>query len=463
MNFTELIFLFGFLPLSWLIYSLFATRKNANRILFAASLVFAAWHSGYALCILLAVLAVTWFATRTMENLEDDTQRKNLLYATGGLYLLILFVYKYMPVWFSFLSVYHDGTPAALLMPAGLSYYLFSCASCLFDVYTRKAPAPDSFIDLSIYAAFFARLNMGPIANWASDRAQLSSHPQTPAKSRKGVLMFVQGLFMKVMIADAFMPVCMLLEGDASVLGAILLPIANLLRLYFDFAGYSRMARGIGSLFGFDIAPNFDYPLCAQSVTEFWRCWHISLTDWFREYIYIPLGGNRVPFSRWMFNIFCVWLVTGLWHGATLHFIVWGLLEGVLLVFEKNVLASSLEKWPKVLRHIYVLISQLLVFSFFNAASTGAALGALGRMVGIQAEGLISNASLFALWSAPLLWIAAIVSAAKGTVLLGRVCSNAMSTQTYRRVQIALYILAFVVCLGRLMSADALVFFYAAF
>lgn len=462
MNFTDLLFLFGFLPIVWLLYSKVKLGKWSNLFLLIASLIFCAWGSGYALLILLVVLFATWMAVKGMEAAPYEQERKNILYAISALLLLILFVYKYLPVWFSFLPVFHDGTPASLRMPAGLSFYMFSCFTCIFDVYYRKAPAPRSFVDLGFFAAFFARLNMGPIGHYAREYDQLLSHPQTSAKNRKGVSLFMQGLFMKVIIADRLSVIRVMLEADRSAFGALVLLFAYAFELYFDFAGYSRMARGIGSLFGFEIPMNFDRPFSSLSVSEFWRRWHISLTDWFRDYIYIPLGGNRVDQKRWMLNIFAVWGLTGLWHGATLHYIIWGLYEGALIILERTVYGESMKKWPNALRHVYVVITQLVGIAIMCAPSMGSALGVFGRVFMIGASSFVSDASMFALWGAPMIWIMALLGL---TLWPSRIAAwlKSKTKQQYVYVQTAGYGAAFLLCLASLMSSSAQVFLYAAF
>lgn len=462
MAFTDLIFLFVFLPLVWLLYTFGFKKVWGNPFLFLVSLIFCAWGSLYSLVVLLVVLVATYAAAKGLDAIKDEEERRKIVVYTSAFFLIVLLVYRYLPVWFSFLPFFSNGVPAPLRMPAGLSFYLFSCFSCVFDVWNRRAPAPKSFVDLGIFAGFFARLNMGPIAHYAHDYEQLAHHPQTSAKNSRGVELFLQGIFMKVIIADGIDGYIALLGADASWLGAIMLSLMYLLRIYFDFAGYSRMARGLGSLFGFTIPANFNKPYSALSVQDFWRRWHISLTDWFRDYVYIPLGGNRVDKSRWMLNILIVWLLTGLWHGATLHFIVWGLLQAGFILMEKNVFGSRMNAWPRVLRHVYVIVTQMIAWTIFTCPTLLGGLGLIARWFGIGASGFASSASLFALTSGAVLWILAIAGCTNLPKIINGLVRR-ISGPSYAWVQAISYALCFFIALSSLVSSSSLTFLYAVF
>lgn len=412
MSFTDLTFLFGFFPVVWLLYQPLCKKfgQFANLYIFAASMIFYAWGSIRQLIVLLLLCGFNFFACLQMEKETDPDKRKWQLIAAVAINLLTLFYYRYLGVWFGFLDDMIGMRLSALpaLMPVGLSFYIFSSLSALQDVYHKKAPACHDFIDFGIYTAFFGRVNMGPIANYAQMEPQLHSHPVTAKKNARGMALFIQGLFAKAVIADNLALLYSSMAGDTSWLGTLLFGFAYFFELYFDFMGYSRMARGLGSLFGFTIPENFNLPYTALSVQDFWRRWHISLTSWFREYVYIPLGGNRVSETRWMLNIAAVWLLTGLWHGAIWTFLIWGIYQGVLIVLEKKWLNQWLEVCPDAVRHIYLVITQLIGWTFFSSAAIGPAFAQIGRYFGIGSSAFASQASLFSLCQSLLLLAASI-------------------------------------------------------
>lgn len=465
MSFTDLTFLFGFFPVSWLLYQFIQkSRKGANLFLFVISMLFYAWGSLRQLAVLLLLCLFNYFACRAIDGTEQQAGRKGLLTASAGVNLLVLFFYRYLGTWFGFLDGIIHVRLSALpsLMPVGLSFYVFASLSALFDVYRKKAPACRSFISYALFTAFFARVNMGPIANYEQTLPQLDHHPCSAKKSAKGMSLFVQGLFAKVVIADNLGLLYQSLAGDTSWLGTLLFGFAYFFELYFDFMGYSRMARGIGSMFGFTIPENFNLPYTAQSVQDFWRRWHISLTSWFREYVYIPLGGNRVTHQRWMLNVAVVWLLTGLWHGATWPFLVWGLYQGALILAEHQGLNRMLEKCPALIRHLYVIIAQLIGWTFFSSAGLGTALLQIARYFGLGVSTFASGQAMFSAGSAFVLLVLAVWISSG----LSRTAARMLSSHTgssWWLLQVAGYTVMFAICIVFLVAATSQTFLYAVF
>lgn len=463
MSFTDLTFLFGFLPIVWVLYPFVFRTRFANLYLVIVSLIFYAWGSLTSLLVLLVVLGWNFTSARIIAATQEEHARRRQVIITVAIDLAILCFYRYLPA-LGFLDTTLSTRFGSLgaMMPIGLSFYLFSCLSCVFDVYRQKTFAPASVTDFALFAAFFGRVNMGPIGHWAQFEPQLKNHPQTRAKSAQGTTLFVQGLFRKVVLADNFALVYAALSGNTSWLGNLLFGFAYFFQLYFDFSGYSRMARGVASLFGFEIPKNFDLPYTALSNQDFWRRWHISLTSWFRNYVYIPLGGNRVCRQRWMINVLIVWLLTGIWHGASWTFMLWGLLQGGLILMEQTWLKGRLERWPVWLQHLYVVFSQLVGWTLFSSASALAAFGVIGRYFGIGISGFADPASLFVLGESLILLLIAILLASGWSVLLGRV-ARAMAKKAAFGLQAAGYAAELIVCICFLVSASAQTFLYAVF
>lgn len=355
MVFNNLFFLFAFLPLAWVAYSLIRNEKAKNIFLLAASLLFYAFGSLTDLCVLL-ILGAWTFVSGLQLDTEDEKGRQRTFWISAGFLVLVLCFYKYIPYWFSALK---------LRFPIGISFYTFSAVSYLADVYRRKVPVQKNITAFGLYLAFFGKVNMGPISEYHQLEDQLVSRTVSLKKSGSGALMFVRGLVKKVVFADQIALAYALLANDSSVLGAWLLGLAYTFQLYFDFSGYSDMAIGLGEMFGFHFPENFAHPYESKSITEFWRRWHMTLGTWFREYLYIPLGGNRRGMVRQLLNLFIVWFLTGLWHGAGWNFILWGLYYFVLLALEKFALRRVLERLPRIFQHFYTLFFVALGWVIF--------------------------------------------------------------------------------------------------
>ena len=412
MLFSSLSFLYYFLPCVLIIYFL-APKKLKNSVLLLSSLFFYAWgEPKYVLLMLLAILCGYLFAL-LIERYRGRRLSRLFLILSVSLSAAILGFFKYADFFIqNFNAVTGLSLPLLrIALPIGISFYTFQLISYTVDVY-RGVPAQRSFIDLAVYISLFPQLIAGPIVRYSQIAEQLSSRRHSLDKAALGIRRFILGLGKKVLIANAMGQLCQIFSAsqDKSVLFFWLYAIANMLHIYFDFSGYSDMAIGLGKLFGFDFPENFNYPYISRSVTEFWRRWHISLGSWFRDYVYIPMGGNRVSRPRWLLNILVVWLLTGFWHGAAWNFIVWGLFFAVFLILEKLWLLKRLEKAP-VLGRFYVLFTVMLSFIIFSAENMGQALSSLSSLFGAGGLPLLSAEFLYYLKSYAVLLLIAVVGA----------------------------------------------------
>lgn len=296
------------------------------------------------------------------------------------------------------------GTKIALLnlaLPIGISFYTFQVLSYIIDIYNGKVAAQRSLIKLATYVSLFPQLIAGPIVRYTDVEKELTKREHTFEKFSLGIRRFIVGLSKKVLIANSLGELCQifLATDEKSIVFYWIYGIAFSLQIYFDFSAYSDMAIGLGKMLGFEFLENFNYPYISKSITEFWRRWHISLSQWFRDYVYIPLGGNRVGKVKLIRNIFVVWMLTGLWHGANWTFILWGLLFGVLLIIEKTFLLKLLEKIPKAFQHIYVLFIVMISFIIFNGNDIGQAFAQIGGLFGANGEAVMNSYTLYYLKS----------------------------------------------------------------
>lgn len=398
MLFSSIPFLYYFLPLVLAVYFL-VPRGLKNAVLFASSLLFYAWgEPRFCLFMLLSILQGYVFGRLIEKNAENRKWSKIFLTASVLLSLGLLGYCKYADFFISSLNAV-TGLSLKLLrvaLPIGISFYTFQILSYVVDVYRGDVPAQKSFLKLGTYIAMFPQLIAGPIVRYAEIAPQLDERETTFEDIAAGAGRFVIGLSKKVLLANVLYGLITAFQEskDLSVLYYWLYAVSFTLQLYFDFSGYSDMAIGLGRIFGFRFSENFDYPYISASITEFWRRWHKSLGSWFRDYVYIPLGGNRVSKSKWLRNIFIVWMLTGLWHGASWNFVLWGLGFAVLLVAEKLLYKERLEK-THVLKHVYVLLFVTLSFVLFNASSVKEAASQIGAMFGADGLPLVSAESLY--------------------------------------------------------------------
>lgn len=459
MVFTDLIFLFCFLPISVLLTKQIRNIKLQNILLVVFSLLFYAWSNP--IYVVLLILSILWnyFTAFELEAQDDGKTKKILLIVSVVVNLFILGFYKYTGF---LMDILHIQSNLKIALPVGLSFFTFSELSYIFDVYNGKSKPQKNIILFTLYVSFFGKISMGPIVSYHEMEDQLTNRTLSKAQYASGMVLFSKGLIKKVLLADQLSYVYSILQNNTSTLGVWLLAICYMLQIYFDFSGYSDMAIGLSRFFGFDFKPNFDHPYTATSVQDFWRKWHISLSQWFRDYLYIPLGGNRVDKNTYIRNIFIVWFCTGLWHGANWTFILWGLYYGCLLLLEKFFLREKLEKLPKPISHIYTLLVVLIGWVFFMSPNITTAFSTLGKMIGIGTTTFANNQAKFMLKSYFILFVLAIL----------------LSTKVYDRIQIfvynqykmkavyttwTIYIILLIVCIAFIVGGTYHSFLYFAF
>ena len=401
MLFSSVTFLFYFLPIVAALYFISPVRLK-NGVLLLASLFFYGWGEPRYLAFMLLSITQGYIFGLLIEKYRGKGRTKALLTASVLFSLLLLGYCKYADFFISNFNL-ATGLSVPLLkiaLPVGISFYTFQVMSYTVDVYRGTVPAQRNYVDLAAYIAMFPQLVAGPIVRYADIAGQLRDRPHSLSGAAVGVRRFIIGLSKKVLIANQLGALVAVFKESAepSVLFYWLYAAAYMLHIYFDFSGYSDMAIGLGYVFGFRFPENFDYPYISRSITEFWRRWHISLGAWFRDYLYIPLGGNRVGKFRWLFNIAVVWAATGLWHGAAWNFALWGLLFAALLMMEKLWLSGWLKR-HRVISHIYVLFLVMVSFVIFDAESVAAAFSRISAMFGGQALPVLTVESVYYLKS----------------------------------------------------------------
>ena len=414
MLFSSIPFLFYFLPCVFVLYFLVPMRWK-NTVLLLASLFFYAWGEPKFVVFMLASIVQGYVLARLVEKYRADRGRAKLFLTLSLVFSLGLLGYcKYADFFLSGFNAL-TGLHIPLLrvaLPIGISFYTFQILSYVVDVYRGDVKAQRNFIDLAAYIAMFPQLIAGPIVRYADIEPQLKERRSTPAMVAAGAQRFVLGLGKKVLIANVLYQLITVYKATTqpSVLYSWMYAAAYMLHIYFDFSGYSDMAIGLGKIFGFTFAENFNYPYISRSVTEFWRRWHMSLGSWFRDYVYIPMGGNRVAPARRYLNILVVWMLTGLWHGADWNFVLWGLFFAVFLILEKIFLLKPLQRLP-VLSHLYTLLLVAVSFVIIDSAGLSEAAAHLGRMFGAGGVPLATGEALYYLGSYAVTFIIAIIGA----------------------------------------------------
>ena len=384
MLFSSIPFLYYFLPIVIIAY--FLVPKNfKNTVLLLSSLVFYAWGEPKYVFLMIFTVAVNYVLGLLIDKFKGRPLSKIFLIISVISSLSVLGYFKYANFFIeNFNAIF--GLSYNLLniaLPIGISFYTFQILSYTIDVYRGNVEVQKNPITLGAYVALFPQLIAGPIVRYSDVEKQLKHRTHSFEKIAHGIRRFILGLSKKIILANTLGELCDVFytSGDKSVMFYWLFAISYMLQVYFDFSGYSDMAIGLGKLFGFEFMENFRYPFISSSISEFWRRWHISLGSWFRDYVYIPMGGNRVGKSRLLLNIFTVWFLTGFWHGAEWNFIIWGLYFGLLLLIEKFFLTRILEK-AKVINHIYVLFFTAISFVIFSASGMKEALSYVGGLFG---------------------------------------------------------------------------------
>ncbi len=412
MLFSSLIFLYAFLPLALLCY-LATPRGIKNAVLLLFSLLFYAWGEPKYLILMIASILVGYLGGLSVSHAKKPWVRKLSLGVSLGLCIAALAFFKYADFFLlSWNELWHTDLPLLkLALPIGISFYTFQILSYLIDVYRGAAPQKNP-IDFAAYVSMFPQLIAGPIVRYSDVAPELKKRRHTLDASYQGACRFLIGLGKKILLANQLGALCQSYRAspESSVLYAWLYAVSYTLQIYFDFSGYSDMAIGLGSILGFHFPENFNYPYLSRSITEFWRRWHMTLGSWFRDYVYIPLGGNRVSQLKWLRNLLLVWGLTGLWHGAGWNFVFWGLYFALLLMGEKLFWGKFLQK-SKLFSHIYVIFTILISFVLFNAESLGVFASDVGRMFGAGSLPFFNTESLYALRNHIFLLLFAILGA----------------------------------------------------
>jgi len=413
MLFSSIPFLYYFLPCVLITYFI-SPRCLKNTVLLLFSLVFYGWGEPKLVLLMVISILVGYISGLLIEKFRGTVYSKISMILGVVIAFSFLIYYKYANFFVeNFGALTGISVPVLkIALPIGISFYTFQIVSYIIDVYRADTCAQKNIINLAAYVAMFPQLIAGPIVRYVDIERELRTRVHTVDKLSLGIRRFVLGLAKKILVANALGELCDIFRETSgqSVVFAWIYGIAFSLHIYFDFSGYSDMAIGLGHMFGFNFHENFNYPYVSVSVTEFWRRWHMSLGSWFRDYLYIPLGGNRVKKYRWFINIFIVWLATGFWHGAAWNFIVWGLMFGVLLVIEKLWLLKHLGK-HKVLSRIYVLFVVMISFIIFNASSMSQAWNDIISLFGFGNLPFITTETLYYLRSYALIFIIAFIGA----------------------------------------------------
>lgn len=416
MLFSAVTFLYFYLPIMVLIYFI-APKFLKNTVLLLGSLFFYGWgEPKYILLMALSIIQGYVIGLLIDKSKTDKKETLSKFYITLSLVFCLgtLGYFKYADF---FIENFNrlTGLSIGLLkiaLPIGISFYTFQILSYTIDVYRRNVEVQKNIIDFGAYVAMFPQLIAGPIVRYSDIAVQLKNRTHSISKSAEGARRFIIGLSKKVLIANIVgeLAEAYRTADEKSLLFVWLYAISYTLHIYFDFSGYSDMAIGLGKFFGFDFPENFNYPYISKSVTEFWRRWHMSLGTWFRDYLYIPLGGNRVSKLRWMVNILVVWLATGFWHGASWNFVVWGLFFAMLLMIEKNCLLRYIEK-IKIFNHVYVMLLVIISFVIFDSLTMKRAVEVIGEMFGATNLPLTTTQSLYLLRSYAVIMVIGIFGA----------------------------------------------------
>ena len=425
MVFSSLVFMFAYLPITLLAYYL-VPRQGRNIFLFIVNLIFYGWGEPKLVLLMVFNIFFNYIGGWLVDKYRADAKKKKLfLILTCVLDVGILAVFKYTGMITETLNMlpFLNIPELQISLPIGISFYTFQTMSYVIDVYRDDAPVSKNFINFGTYVALFPQLIAGPIVRYRDVAEQLVNRRETLEMFTKGVKLFMVGLAKKVIIANTMGTLTTNIfatTDENGVVGTWVGMIAYTFQIYFDFSGYSDMACGLGNMMGFEFLKNFNYPYIAKSITDFWRRWHISLSTWFKEYVYIPLGGNRKGVKRQILNLLIVWGLTGLWHGAAYNFVLWGLYYGLLLILEKFVLKKFLDRLPSFVQHIYTLFIIIIGWGLFYFTDVGQ----LGEFMvdlfnfgngicGDQAFNLIMS-------NLPMLIIAAVASTPLATTLYTR-------------------------------------------
>ena len=466
MVFSSLLFLTIFLPVTVGLYYLLP-KKARNLLLLAVSLVFYAWGEPTHIFVMLITTAYIWaFGLAVAKAKEQGKQAvaKFFLILTLVLSLGTLVFFKYTGFLVSTMP-FLEGTALGQLniaLPIGISFYTFQALSYIIDVYRGDVKSQKSWVNFAMYISLFPQLIAGPIVRYADVESQMEDRPFSFNNLFLGIQRFVLGLGKKVLLANQIGVLWETMAGNSTVLGAWLGAVAFAFQIYFDFSAYSDMAIGLGRMLGFEFTENFNYPYQSASITEFWRRWHMTLGTWFREYVYIPLGGNRRGKLRQILNLLVVWFLTGFWHGAAWQFILWGLFYFVFLAAEKLFLLKPLQKAPGAVRHVYALVVVLLGWVLFACEDIGAAGRMYGAMFGIGVP-LADEKALFYLGGSVVMLIICTVAATRLPKCLAQKLESKLPATAFQYIRYGVILAVLLVSMAFLVADSYNPFLYFRF
>lgn len=426
MLFTSISFLYYFLPALIIIYFI-TPKKYKNIILLIASLLFYFYGEPKYVFLMIAEIIIAYIGAILIDKYKN--QSKNILITTLFIHVFLLIIFKYTDFIIQTINDISNANIKLLniALPIGISFYTFQIISYIIDVYNGKVNVQKNIIKLATYVSLFPQLVAGPIVRYQTVEKELDDRVHSFNNFAYGIRRFSIGLAKKVLIANALGELCSKASAtsEKTIVFFWIFGISYMLQLYFDFSAYSDMAIGLGRIFGFHFPENFNYPYISKSITEFWRRWHISLSTWFKDYIYIPLGGNRDGKYKQIRNILIVWLLTGIWHGANWTFLIWGLLFGVILIIEKIFLNKFMEKLPSFIRRIYVLFIVMILFIIFSSDNMPVALTNIKGLFGMNGEAFVNDYTLHYLKSyLPVLIIALLGSTPFIKILIDKLRKN---------------------------------------
>ncbi|MCM1507816.1 MAG: MBOAT family protein [Ruminococcus flavefaciens] len=468
MVFSSPVFLFIFLTSVYILSRIIPTITAKNILLLVFSLAFYTYGEPKAIVLMIISIAMNYIFGLSMK--ETNKSRKAVLVVSVTANLLMLGIFKYA----GFGAEMLDRLPFLsmsipdIALPIGISFYTFQAMSYVIDAYKEPRYIQKNPYKLALYITFFPQLVAGPIVKYYDFADQIDHRTITPEKTAQGIRRFITGLSKKLLIANTMAITADFVYGlETDSLSAPLAwlgAVSYMMQIFFDFSGYSDMAIGLGKMFGFDFRENFNYPYISGSMQEFWRRWHISVSTWFKEYLYIPLGGNRKGKVRTAFNKLFVFFCTGLWHGASLNFIVWGLINGAFMMLESYKIINT-EKWLRPFRHIYTLLVTLLAFVFFRAENISTACGYIGRMFSLSGN-TSENKSLFLIQLTPMYVIMLVLACVFSVPVWQKVRSRIKSEKIISAGEVCSYgvsLILLVVCIFTLSSSSYNPFIYFRF
>ena len=461
MVFSSITFLFYFLPIVLAIYYM-VPNKLKNIVLLISSFLFYFYGEPKYILLMISTIIFTYIFGILIDKYKNHSKLFLIISIVIIVGLLMYFKYINFIIENINLILSNKIDFGYIVLPIGISFYIFQMLSYLIDVYKKEAKVQKNILKLAMYISLFPQLIAGPIVRYTTIEEQIEKRNYTFEKFSLGVRRFIVGLGKKVLIADVLGELNTIIFGgnEISVLHYWLYAISGMLQIYFDFSGYSDMAIGLGKMLGFDFFENFNYPYIATSITDFWRRWHISLSTWFRDYVYIPLGGNKVSKIKWLKNILIVWILTGLWHGAAWNFVIWGLYFGILLIVEKVFLEKYLKKIPKILARIYTLLIVMISFIIFNGDSVTDILQNIGGLFGINNISLVSKESIYYFKS---YFIIIIISIIGSTPILKSILSTKKSNKIINCIEPVALLLILIISTSYIIDSSFSPFLYFRF